>query len=271
MTRPLTWSETTMLIRHFLRSDDKSVASHSLKATTVSWAPREQRHLLGRHSSSLQDSDSCYSRDLGFAPVRALQRVLLLIQQGEFFPDESRADFFKSSNPLAPGTPIMPVFQPKTPAFLVSEQEGVPVEQGDGIAGPKLEEPAMEASGSLGHVEVEVLSSSDSTSPTSGCDDVDSEVEQECELDETRRPANEEVFSLDAMVKNVKSGIIHSVPDIGPAVTESVYANGELLQKKTSKCGRMTSSGFTIVQSIPDWTAKCRICFKGCRQPPRLW
>ena len=264
-----------MLIRHFLRSDDKGVTSHSLKATALSWAakaevPREQRRLLGRHSSALQDSDSCYSRDLGFAPVRALQRVLLLIQQGEFFPDENRADFFKGSNPLVPGTPL-PVFQPKTPAFLVREQEAAPVEQVETVGEPKIEEPWIQIQKDSSLVEVEILSSSDSPSSTSGCDDVDSEVEQESELDGTRRPAGEEIFSLDAAVKNVRSGIIHAVPDIGPEVTESVYANGELLQKKTTKCGRMTSSGFTIVQSIPDWTAKCRICFKGCRQPPRLW
>ena len=240
MARPLGCSEITMLIRHFLKVDDRSVTSHSLKATTLSWAakaevPREQRRLLGRHSSSLQDSDSCYSRDLGFAPVKALQRVLLLIQQGEFFPDENRADFFKSSNPLVPGTP-MPVFQPQTPAFLVREHEVATAEQLIEVQQPKMEESFIQVEDSLGPVEVEIFSSSDSTSSTSGCDDVESEVEQECELDGTRRPASEEVFSLDAAVKNVRSGIIHAVPDIGPAVTESVYANGELLQKKTTKC-----------------------------------
>ena len=159
---------------------------------------------------------------------------------------------------MVPGTPL-PVFQPKTPAFLIREQEVAPVEQEEAINEPKVEEPWVQILEDSGLVEVEILSSSDSTSSTSGCDDIDSEVEQESELDGTRRPPG------------VRSGIINAVPDIGPSVSESVYANGELLQKKTTKCGRMTSSGFTIVQSIPDWTAKCRICFKGCRQPPKLW
>lgn len=117
--------------------------------------------------------------------------------------------------------------------------------------------------------EIEVVTSSESASSTSGCDDVESDAEQEAEVDGTRRPPGEEDFSLDVMVKNTKSGIIHSVPDIAHGVSQSVYSNGELLQRKTTKCGRLTSAGFAVVRNVPDWTAKCRVCFKGCREPPR--
>jgi hypothetical protein len=81
-----------MVIRCLLQIDDRDVTSHSLKTTCLSWAakaelPREQRRLLGRHSLALQDADSVYARDLAVAPVKALQRVLLLIREGEFNPD----------------------------------------------------------------------------------------------------------------------------------------------------------------------------------------
>ena len=114
LCRPLTCSETKMVIRCLLQIDDRDVTFHSLKTTCLSWTakaelPREQRRLLGGHSSSLQDSDSIYARDLAVAPVKALQRVLTLIRDGEFEPDQPRADFFKGANPLAPGTPA-PVF-----------------------------------------------------------------------------------------------------------------------------------------------------------------
>jgi hypothetical protein len=58
--------------------------------------------------------------------------------------------------------------------------------------------------------EIEVVTSSESASSTSGCDDVESDAEQEAEVDGTRRPPGEGDFSLDVMVKNTKSGIIHS-------------------------------------------------------------
>lgn len=117
--------------------------------------------------------------------------------------------------------------------------------------------------------DVEIVTSSQSSSATSGCDDVDSDLEKDTELAGDMRPPDEEEFSLDAYVKNTKSGIIHAVPDIAPEVSGSTYANGELLQRRTTKCGGLTSSGFTAVHSIPDWTAKGLICFKGCREPAK--
>ena len=216
-----------------------------------------------------------YARDLAFAPVRALQRVLVLIRDGQFDPDQSRADFFQRTNPLVPGTPA-PVFQPGTPACLTQEAPAVvqEPEPNDGDwehVEPKKEDSIRETPSVQVMSDIEVVSSSESESSTSGCEDVDSDLEQTNEVDDAERPANEDVFSLDGMVKNNKSGIIHAVPDIAPVVTESSYTNGEILQKRTTRCGRITSSGFTVVHSVPDWTAKCRICFKRHREPQKLW
>ena len=74
LTRPLACSQMTLILRSMLQSSDRDLTSHSLKVTGLSWSakaeiPREQRRLLGRHASSLQDADSIYSRDLSFAPV----------------------------------------------------------------------------------------------------------------------------------------------------------------------------------------------------------
>ena len=74
LARPLTPAEVTGILRAFLNSDDVALSSHSLKATTLSWAskaemPREQRRILGRHSTAVQDSDAVYSRDLSVGPV----------------------------------------------------------------------------------------------------------------------------------------------------------------------------------------------------------
>ena len=65
MQRPLSAGEVTNILKAFVRSDDPCLSSHSLKATTLSWAakaevPREQRRIWGRHSSAVQCSDSFY-------------------------------------------------------------------------------------------------------------------------------------------------------------------------------------------------------------------
>ena len=59
---------------YILQCDDSDLLSHSLKTTTRSWAAEgnvsmDHRRILGRHMSSIKDSDSIYSRDLLVAPV----------------------------------------------------------------------------------------------------------------------------------------------------------------------------------------------------------
>ena len=285
LRRPLTCSETTLMLRSLLGCQDKNLTSHSLKTTCLSWAakaelPRDQRRLLGRHASALQDADSVYARDLAFAPVKALQRVLILIKNGEFDPDQNRSNFFPAGNPLVPGTPA-PVFQPGTPACLANvadtEQEAPP-SPGVRSSGPddfslvdakseaaEFREDVMEDS-----APVVVSSSSDSPSSTSGSEDVESDGEQDDEVEAASPEAIVQEWDGEAFVKNAKTTTIHSVPDVGHLVTDSTYANSELLQRRTTRCGRMTSSGFTVVRFIEDWTLKCRICFKGRRQPPNF-
>ena len=59
--------------------------------------------------------------------------------------------------------------------------------------------------------------------------------------------------------------------DIGHLVTDSVYANHEILQGQATKCGRATQSGYKVIKQVDDWTLKCRVCFRGCRQAEQLF
>ena len=113
------------ILRLILQCDDDDLLSHSLKTTALSGAAKgnvtkEHRGILGRHMSSIKDSDSIYSRDLLVAPVRALSAVIRLIQDGIFYPDNPRSNFYPHGEPGIPGTPN-PVFQPKTPVFSGSK------------------------------------------------------------------------------------------------------------------------------------------------------
>ena len=99
--RPLDSTETARILRLILQcdDDDDDLLSHSLKTTALSWATKgnvakEHRRILGRHMSSIKDSDSIYSRDLLVAPVRALSAVIRLIQEGVFYPDNPRSNFY---------------------------------------------------------------------------------------------------------------------------------------------------------------------------------
>eukprot|EP00435_Cladocopium_sp_Y103_P017619 s1836_g4.t1 len=171
LVRPLSCSEVTMVPRGLLVCYDHDLTSHSLKATCLSWAakaelPREQRRLLGRHFSAFRDSDSVYARDLAFAPVQALQRVFTLIRDGQFELDQNRANYFKDSNPLVPGTPA-PRFQPGRPAFLSKEALAEPVKTFPGEEDwvqmdSKQEQESVDADAVEEVEEVDLVSSSDS-------------------------------------------------------------------------------------------------------------
>ena len=107
MQRGLRSQETSAMLRRFIGVGDPApgqlepaVSSHSLKATTLAWAARfglspSTRSLLGRHTSSLHETFSVYSRDLMVGPVMEMQSMLDSIANGEFMPDQPRSGYFK--------------------------------------------------------------------------------------------------------------------------------------------------------------------------------
>ena len=131
LSRPLSPGEVTNILKGFLGSEDCTVSSHSLKATTLSWAskaevPREQRRILGRHWTAVQCADLFYSRDMCVGPVNSLQKVIRLIREGAFCPDATRANYFPRSGLPSVATPTHVVMQPFTPAFIERSQPVTP-------------------------------------------------------------------------------------------------------------------------------------------------
>ena len=99
-SRPMTCVEMSGMLRSFLDAeDDLFLTSHSMKSTTFSWAskaemPSAYRRILGKHSAAVKESDSVYARDLSFGPVRALERVFVMIRDKSFAPDGLGSQFF---------------------------------------------------------------------------------------------------------------------------------------------------------------------------------
>ena len=278
--RPVTCSEPAQLLRLLISVDDGSVASHSLKSTCLSWAakaglPRESRRLLGRHADALQGSDSFYSRDLAIGPVRELQTVIRWIREGLFFPDNNRAEYFPSGHPMASSATIGLNFQPKTPALprpavLVQRDAD---QQPTGLTTPGMEAVVKEEPVQVATIDEVIEIDSDETgSSTSTSNPADeSSGEDEAFASETIGiAAGPTVFEEEqhALVKHRKSKIIHSVPGLEPFEHGSTYEGMEAMQNKFTACGRNVSKLFEPCFSVVDWTAKCRVCFRGRRRPP---
>ena len=110
---PLSSSQAGEWIRLIFRTRgvDKQysrVTSHSFKATLLSWAAKgglskEHRCTLGYHTIDSNQSMLHYSRDEQAAPLRALKRLLCLIKQGRFKPDNNRSGYYISEGALNAG------------------------------------------------------------------------------------------------------------------------------------------------------------------------
>ena len=102
---PLEPAQATTWLREILvkvrpSCDVSSVATHSLKATVLSWlakcsCPEEVRRLAGYHVDPGSKSALEYSRDAQAPVLHAIEGVMLIIREDVFDPDVSRARRWK--------------------------------------------------------------------------------------------------------------------------------------------------------------------------------
>ena len=101
------------LLRHTETVGDIRLATHSCKATLLSWCSKagvdhDSRRLLGYHTASSDKSLLVYSLDAMAQPLRALVAVIEKVVAGTFNPDTTRSGMFASQadgSDDGPGSP----------------------------------------------------------------------------------------------------------------------------------------------------------------------
>ncbi len=205
----------------------------------------------------------------------------------ESYPDNPRSNFYPHGEPGIPGTPN-PVFQPKTPVFCGSKAAEEPkayqpvfqdpdefvdsLLQSEQVDEIKEEQNPDIQGDDLVDLVSESASDSDTLSFNSDFEDSDVDEPESGDYNCLKAPQKRarlmvEYTKDDAFVRNNRSKIIHCIPGVGDQVSQSVYANGNLMQQKFTACGRSKSSNYSGVHETADWTAKCRVCCKGKRGP----
>ena len=128
----MTSTEAVQWLVGFLRQCGFSVkeasryTSHSCKATILSWlakagAPRDDRDILGGHTTKRVTMSILYARDAYAAPMRYVRMVLGEVEEGRFLPDSTR------SGRWAWGKPSLQYEQPMGPRRMCafdSDSEG---------------------------------------------------------------------------------------------------------------------------------------------------
>ena len=269
--RPVTSTEISDVLKAFLSCPtDRFLTSHSLKVTTLSWCSKggvakEHRRLLGRHASAVIDADSIYARDLMISPVESLDRISAAICEGRFYPDAPRSQYWPQMEPLTrtpvppapgkvPSIPMTPQLQPKHVTRLDFPQ--------DSTAEVKSETDLSDWLAVVAADPIEVSSSSSGSEgslsdvQSSSSEDAGEEI-LEVTPAKLRRMSPQLPPPGEAWWKHKQSKIVHSSDDIEPgSQTEPVSA-----------CGRRMTKNFTKIDTLDDWTSKCRVCFIGRRQP----
>ena len=269
--RPVTLTEISDVLKAFLSCPtDRFLTSHSLKVTTLSWCSKggvakEQRRLLGRHASAVIDADSIYARDLMISPVESLDPIIAAICEGRFYPDAPRSQYWPQMEPLTrtpvppapgkvPSIPMTPQLQPKHVTRLDFPQDSAAEVKSEtdlsdwlAVAAADPIEVSSSSSGSEGSLS-DVQSSS-----SEGADEEILEVT----LAKVRRMNPQLPPPGEAWWKHKQSKIVHSSDDIEPG---SQF-------EPVSACGRRMTKRFAKIDTLDDWTSKCRVCFAGRRQP----
>ncbi len=269
--RPVTSTEISDILKAFLSCpEDRFLTSHSLKVTTLSWCSKggvckEHRRLLGRHSSAVVDADSIYARDLMISPVDSLDKVMSAICEGRFYPDAPRSQYWPQLEPLSrtpvPMTADPNSTMPRTPTlqpqhvtrrdFEKQDTSQVKAESDneswEALAVPEVIDVSSSSSESEESLQVPLASSSDEIDEWENI-----EPKPKASRRTTDQPDENEV-----LWKHKKSKIVHS------SLASGSHENSE----HVSSCGRRMTQKYERVQSISDWTSKCRVCFVGRRQP----
>eukprot|EP00435_Cladocopium_sp_Y103_P035961 s405_g9.t1 len=272
MSRGFRSNEVSSMLRRFLELDEPGpgnqeeiVSSHSLKATMLAWCSRyglspASRSMLGRHTSSLNETYAIYSRDLVCAPVAELQKVIDAVCQGAFHPDSQRSEFFRP--PVngdcenreadrcagnsgvytpAPSTP----YEPSVAEGFEKIGEMIP-RVSEELASPALSHPGTDDA--FADQKDAVMYNSDSDSSSSNGDEMSSD-----DSDMVEPPARVKRFR--AKIPKEEKWYVHSKSHLVHRFEGNMHNDVSFLV-----CGKVLSSAYILCTEATAWNVLCRSC-----------
>ena len=261
-TEPMSASEGSAWLKELLQTygpsldPQRKVTSHSLKSTGLSWAAKRPlkksfRRALGHHVDSNDKSVAVYSRDYMFAALQAFDVMLAEIVDGDFHPDDSRAQRAREK-----------AKRTKTASGAVLHARQVPQSFGndleeEGHKESELSSPhpvdEIDQKGETGKVEGEISGSETSSESSSSSEaSLDNPMQEESEAaalnpDQERDfyPKFYDVNGLEVPVyQHTISGVLHA------GVVGAKLA-----------CGRILSGSYSkITQKLKFNWPKCELC-----------
>ena len=257
---PLEPSQATTWLREIFSKlrpgcDVGEIATHSLKATILSWmakcsCPEEIRRLAGYHVDPGSKSALEYSRDAQAPVLHAIDGIMLIIREHIFNPDAARSRRWS----------VPHVSSLQDAMIFLSKQSHVP--QKDFVDDYEPESPVQigwELCGSDGDVSMSSVSEGDHELFETGCqtsdEDRDAEVAAPIVGASIASELHYSVGDLD-VYRHIKSGCCHVAK---PSQIDDDDGDPVVL-----KCGKITTRNFEQVTDVANFMPyKCTRCFAG--------
>ena len=229
-----------------------NLGTHSLKATLLSWmakccCPESIRRLAGYHVDPASKSALEYSRDAQAPVLHAVEGIYMIISQGLFRPDESRAR--RWSNPACKSLQ-------DAMNFLAGSRGVQPTVQEDGYEPESPLDAGWEKIDSDGEVSISSISSEDGSVFQRECNTSGEDQEAEVSAPIVGASLAQDLhYSLhDVNVfRHLKSGCCHIAKD--SAVIEE---DGEVV---VLRCGKLAPRNFEKVEEVGNFMPyKCTRC-----------
>lgn len=277
--RPLDSEQAKVWLQDLLISGGMSVSfcrslgTHSMKSTTLSWCAKfglsaRTRKFLGYHVDRTDTSLAIYSRDLASKPLRQLCKVIQAVADRTFFPDSTRSGYFIKSRARDVDT------EPNEPVWFDSEL--VEAEECDfpsvhsGIPPiPPLNDLA-ELTGDLSH---DVLHEQECLP----CEEKSLEIKgnantpgSDSDSSFSNSSSSSDVSENDFIVEDFATAVSEVVPrNPAKSSSEVVYQHSKLgtlhlahsAEISRLACGRAMSLTYKPVHSTSFEWPKCKVCF----------
>jgi hypothetical protein len=274
------WLQDLLISAGMSVSFCRSLGTHSMKSTTLSWCAKfglsaRTRKFLGYHVDRSDTSLAIYSRDLASKPLRELCNVLKSVADRTFFPDSTRSGYFirtRATELLEEPTDVCwfdseVVHEPDVdfPENLGSDYSQMPpIPPAPDELSVHMRAPLERESIDDHHVEQSDILPEAGKSAVSQSDESQSESSFSNSSSSSGNTDNERV------VENFELEVSRVVPrNPARSATEIVYQHVKLgtlhlthsIEVSRLACGRALSLAYKPVHSLSfDWP-KCRVCY----------
>ena len=274
------WLQDILISAGLSVSFCRSLGTHSMKCTTLSWCAKfglsaRTRKFLGYHVDKTDTSLAIYSRDLASQPLRQLTKVIQAVSSRSFFPDSTRSGYFSHRRVSeVQHEPSELVWLDTGHSDRGDEDDVLSSMHSDMPPIPPvrdvLDDWILDPTPCFGEVSVQADEMLDGVEPPCDQEEHDDSDESSSNSSFSHSSSSSDVPENDMLAERFETVVAKSKPrNPARSSSETVYQHTKLgtlhlahsTEQSRLACGRAMSLAFKAIHEVSfDWP-KCKVCF----------